>query len=104
MRNLIISKIEKLKTKEGGFKREKWNEFMIGHLHISEVVFEGMPDEFILGVYTEMVRWDEYSNWTKTKIIQWLKDVDITYSDINEKGEFEGREQLQYLIKNLNNL
>lgn len=55
MRELILQQIEKIKKQQQGFTREIWNDFMCGHLHISETPFSGMPDAVLLFTYEEIV-------------------------------------------------
>ena len=58
MRNLILKKIEKLKSTENGFKNEKWNDFYVGAYHLSEFYPEGIPtEEMLFDFYDEVMKW-----------------------------------------------
>ncbi len=59
MRDLILKKIAKIRLAENNFSGEKWNNFMMGYLHISLSVPEGMPDGILLIFLEELIKWDE---------------------------------------------
>lgn len=57
MRHILISKIQEIKKQEGNFKGEKWKDFFVSYIHISEFNENGMPDELLFDFYEEVMKW-----------------------------------------------
>ncbi len=71
MRNLILQKIQELKTKENGFENSQWDDFFIFYFHISIYPFEGAPDGILFDIYNAIMDWNsEYMHTGKAPIVK----------------------------------
>lgn len=57
MREIILEKIAEFKKQEHNFELPKWDTFFIGWAHISDFMFKGAPDCFLLDYYDAMMHW-----------------------------------------------
>lgn len=55
MRTLILEKIEEIRKQQNNFAGTLWINFMVGYFHISEVPMKGIPDGFLLSIYSQML-------------------------------------------------
>ncbi len=62
MRQLILTQLQKIKLQQDDFTRALWADFCIwdwhleiSYKHISNSIFENMPDNVLLRVYEEVV-------------------------------------------------
>lgn len=86
MREDIISEIEFIKKHSEGFTTPKWKRFRFGGMHISEVEIKGVPDQLLMILFKELIKWN-----SRTRI-----EVDPKYTKTQE----DRREHITRFINN----
>jgi len=59
MRNLVLSKINKIKKEQKNFVTKKWRSFKINRIPIKDVDFNQLQDEILLDYYVYIYNWNE---------------------------------------------